>query len=118
MTEKHIYDIKKLIELIYGDGMTENKRFRISQGYTDRFCHDWQNNQLLNFRETVELLNELVEENHFLKEKEKDMLNYLKQEYDYVYKQRMKHLDDAVLTRCYEMIEYHIRSMIEHLEGL
>ena len=39
------------------------KRFRISQGYTDRFCHDWQNNQLLNFRETVELLNELHEEN-------------------------------------------------------
>ena len=38
------------------------KRFRISQGYTDRFCHDWQNNQLLNFRETVELLNELHEE--------------------------------------------------------
>ena len=37
--------------------MTE-KRFRISQGYTDRFCHDWQNNQLLNFRETIELLNE------------------------------------------------------------
>lgn len=47
--------------------MTENKRFRISQGYTDRFCHDWQNNQLLNFRETVELLNELNDECEFLK---------------------------------------------------
>ena len=43
------------------------KRFRISQGYTDRVCYDWQNNQLLNFRETVELLNELVEENEQLK---------------------------------------------------
>ena len=42
-------------------------RFRISQGYTDRVCYDWQNNQLLNFRETVELLNELVEENKELK---------------------------------------------------
>ena len=46
--------------------MTE-KRFRISQGYTDRFCHDWQNNQLLNFRETVDLLNELADENEQLK---------------------------------------------------
>ena len=46
--------------------MTE-KRFRISQGYTDRVCYDWQNNQLLNFRETVELLNELLEENEQLK---------------------------------------------------
>lgn len=44
------------------------KRFRISQGYTDRVCYDWQNNQLLNFRKTVELLNELVEENQRLKE--------------------------------------------------
>ena len=51
--------------------MTE-KRFRISQGYTDRFCHDWQNNQLLNFRETVDLLNELAEENQQLQQK----LNY------------------------------------------
>ena len=48
--------------------MTE-KRFRISQGYTDRFCHDWQNNQLLNFRETVDLLNELAEENQQLQQK-------------------------------------------------
>jgi len=49
-----------------------DKRFRISQGYTDRFCHDWQNNQLLNFRETVDLLNELAEENQQLQQK----LNY------------------------------------------
>ena len=63
-------------------------------------------------------LNELAEEKLLLKEKEKDMLNYLKKEYDYVYNQRMKHLDDAVLVTCYELIEYHIKSMIEHLEGL
>ena len=61
---------------------------------------------------------ELREKNQFLNEKEKDMLSYLKKEYDYVYNQRMKHLDDAVLVTCYELIEYHIRSMIEHLEGL
>ena len=47
--------------------MTENKRFSISQGYTDRCCYDWQNNQLFNFRETVELLNELNDENEQLK---------------------------------------------------
>ena len=47
--------------------MTENKRFSISQGYTDRCCYDWQNNQLFNFRETVELLNELNNECEFLK---------------------------------------------------
>ena len=46
--------------------MTE-KRFSITQGYTDRVCYDWQNNQLLNFRETVDLLNELAEENMVLK---------------------------------------------------
>lgn len=66
----------------------------------------------------MELLNELHEKNHFLKEKEKDMLDYLKKEYDYVYNQKRKHFDDAILVRCYELIEYHIKSMIEHLEGL
>lgn len=65
-----------------------------------------------------DLLNELIEENQFLKEKEKDMLDYLKKEYDYVYKQKIKHLDDAILVTSYELIEYHIRSMIEHLERL
>lgn len=61
---------------------------------------------------------ELHEENQFLKEKERDMLDYLKKEYDYTYKQRMKHLEDIILVRSYELIEYHIRSMIEHLERL
>ena len=37
--------------------MTKNKRYRISQGYNDRFCHDWKKNKLLNFRQTVDLLN-------------------------------------------------------------
>lgn len=65
-----------------------------------------------------EKLNELSEENHFLKEKEKDMLDYLRKEYDYIYKQKMEHFDDTILVNCYELIEYHIRSMIEHLERL
>lgn len=38
--------------------MTENKRYRISQGYNDRFCHDWKKNKLFNFQQTVDLLNE------------------------------------------------------------
>ena len=46
--------------------MTE-KRFRISQGYSDKFCHDWVKNKLLNFRQTVDLLNNLNDENEQLK---------------------------------------------------
>ena len=72
----------------------------------------------LTIEEVIDTLNKLNDENRFLKEKEKDMLDYLKKEYDYVYKQRMKHLDNAILVRCYELIRYHIRSMIEHLERL
>ena len=47
--------------------MTE-KRFRISQGYTDRFCHDWKKNKLSNFKQTIDCLNELTEENEQLKQ--------------------------------------------------
>lgn len=43
------------------------KRFRISQGYNDKFCHDWEKNKLLNFRQTVALLNTLYDENVELK---------------------------------------------------
>ena len=48
--------------------MTE-KRFRISQGYSDKFCHDWEKNKLLNFKQIVDLLNNLEEENEQLKSK-------------------------------------------------
>lgn len=99
--------------------MIENKRFTIEEDKIkdnqSPYCYIEYYKGLIPI---VDLLNELAEENQLLKEKEKDMLDYLKQEYNYAYKQRMKHLDDAVLTSCYEMIEYHIRSMIEHLEGL
>lgn len=108
--------------------MTENKRFwseDYSVGYyteivdNDKELTDVPNpKKNLTIEEVVDLLNELHEENHFLKEKEKDMLNYLKKEYGYVYNQKRKHFDDAIHVRCYELIEYHIKSMIEHLEGL
>lgn len=96
--------------------MTENKRFRIDD---DGIVTDMVDlSMYIDNEDCCEKLNELAEENQFLKEKEKDMLDYLKQEYDYVYKQKIKHLDDAILARSYELIEYHIRSMIEHLERL
>ena len=79
---------------------------------------EWYHDSRASLLEIVDKLNELAEENHFLKEKEKDMLDYLKQEYDFIYNQKKKHFDDAILVNCYELIEYHIRSMIEHLERL
>ena len=79
---------------------------------------DWETGETLNFKEIINLLNELAEENLSLKEKEKDMLNYLKREYDYVYNQKRKHFDDVILVTSYELINYHIKSMIEHLERL
>lgn len=111
--------------------MTE-KRFTMEYGkYIDNVDNveydekweSWKICDLLNkfYDENKELYekNQLLnEKNQLLNEKEKDMVNYLKKEYEYTYNQRMKHLDDAVLVTCYEMIEYHIRSMIEHLEGL
>lgn len=85
------------------------------------YCDEYKN-KIISLEDEVEGLIEenkgLHEKNQLLNEKEKDMLNYLKNEYDYVYNQRMKHLDDTVLVNCYEMIEYYIKSMIEHLEGL
>ena len=99
--------------------MTE-KRFEIKIGeFEEENIIDHQNKRIIcEISDMCKKMNELNEENQFLKEKEKDMLDYLKQEYDYVYKQRVKHPDDAILVKGYELIEYHIRSMIEHLERL
>ena len=58
--------------------MTE-KRFRISQGYSDQFCHDWIKNKLLNFRQTVDLLNNLNSENEQLKSENKRLKKDLEQ---------------------------------------
>ena len=80
--------------------MTE-KRFRISQGYTDRFCHDWQNNQLLNFRETIELLNEQHETIERLKDNCK-VLDEVKceiAEENEQLKQRINVLDDQITAQ-------------------
>ena len=43
--------------------MTGNKRFKVSQGYNDRYCHDLQENKLLKQYQAVELMNALYEEN-------------------------------------------------------
>lgn len=102
--------------------MTANKRFTINvetENYENAYFED---DKFLCYEDDYDAilnrLNELAEENLSLKEKEKDMLNYLKKEYDYVYNQKRKHFDDVILVTSYELIEYHIRSMIEHLEGL
>jgi len=104
--------------------MTEiNERVTVdfdSQSYylDGKYWESWDNYGEEMADKINELLDEVQEENQFLKEKEKDMLDYLKKEYDYVYKQKRKHFDDAVLVTGYEIIEYHIRSMIEYLERL
>jgi len=46
--------------------MTE-KRFKVVQGYNDRYCQDTATNKLLNQNQTVEYLNELSEENQNLR---------------------------------------------------
>lgn len=40
--------------------MTE-KQFRLKQGYTSQFCYDLGEFKLLNFRQTINLLNDLYE---------------------------------------------------------
>ena len=96
------------------------KRYEIKMGeFEEEHIADNRNKILIReMSDMCKKMYELHEENQFLKEKEREMLDYLKKEYDYTYKQRMKHLDNAILVRSYELIEYHIRSMIEHLERL
>lgn len=43
------------------------KRFKVVQGYNDRYCQDTATNKLLNQNQTVEYLNNLCEENEQLK---------------------------------------------------
>lgn len=57
--------------------MTKNKRFRISQGYTDRFCHDWKTNKLLDFKQTIDYLNTLYDENEKLKKELKEFKDFV-----------------------------------------
>ena len=52
--------------------MTE-KRYKISQGYNDRYCHDLKTNELLNQSQTVKRLNNLNEENQTFEKVYKDL---------------------------------------------
>ena len=51
--------------------MTE-KRFKVVQGYNDRYCQDTATNKLLNQNQTVDVLNEYAEENEQLKQSYKE----------------------------------------------
>ena len=62
--------------------MTE-KRFRIVQGYNDRYCQDLQTNELLNQNRTVECLNALHEENTKVKSLIDEKIDYLQKKYDF-----------------------------------
>ena len=87
--------------------MTENNRFSITQGYTDRVCYDWQNNQLLNFRETVALLNELAEENTRLKERNNRQAKQLDNLYNLIEKQDWETLKGLIqeFQECEEQLQ-------------
>lgn len=71
--------------------MTENKRFRISQGYTNVFCHDWEKNKLLGFEQTVDCLNTFYEENKRLKSVVKEVIELLSEEVDLFSDKALEH---------------------------
>ena len=57
------------------------KRFKISQGYNDRYCHDLQENKLLKQYQAVKLMNIFNEKNNELTQRinrMEDELNYFK----------------------------------------
>ena len=54
------------------------KRFKVVQGYNDRYCQDTATNKLLNQNQTVEYLNNLCEENEQLKSLNKYLNELLK----------------------------------------
>jgi len=57
------------------------KRFKVVQGYNDRYCQDTATNKLLNQNQTVEYLNNLCEENEQLKEEIKSLTSTLEEDY-------------------------------------
>lgn len=65
-----------------------------------------------------DLLNELHEENQYLKQSNKDARCILKREFDFATEQRQKHLDDAVLTNAYDIIRFDMRKALDKLGWL
>ena len=69
--------------------MTE-KRFKVVQGYNDRYCQDTATNKLLNQNQTVEYLNELAEENKTLKTQLSEFDEYICDVCSYQYLEKSK----------------------------
>ena len=56
------------------------KRFKVVQGYNDRYCQDTATNKLLNQNQTVKYLNNLCEENEQLKRENNELKLIIQQD--------------------------------------
>ena len=89
------------------DRMTE-KRFKVVQGYNDRYCQDTATNKLLNQNQTVDVLNEYAEENEQLKQSYKEFedecqstFNAMNRKQDDLYRKNFKLKEENErLRRC------------------
>ena len=87
--------------------MTE-KRFKVVQGYNDRYCQDTATNKLLNQNQTVDVLNEYAEENEQLKQSYKEFedecqstFNAMNRKQDDLYRKNFKLKEENErLRRC------------------
>ena len=68
-------------------------------------------------KEAQEKINELTEENQFLKQSNEDARQILKKEFDFATEQRQKHLDDPVVVNAYDIIRYDMRRALDKLGG-
>ena len=59
------------------------KRFKVVQGYNDKYCQDTTTNKLLNQNQTVEYLNTLCEENEQLKQQLQSIFKLTKNQLTY-----------------------------------
>lgn len=72
----------------------------------------------LTSEEIVDLLNELHEENQWLKQSNEDARHILKREFDFATEQRQKHLDDPVVANAYDIIRFDMRKALDNLGWL
>ena len=63
-------------------------------------------------------LNELNDENQWLKQSTEDARHILKGEFDFATEQRQKHLDDPVVTTAYDIVRFDMRKALDKLGWL
>lgn len=100
-----------------GEIMTK-KRFTLKQGFNDELDYGvflLDNGKKLTTNDVVELLNALNDENEQLKQSNKDAIQLIKNEFDFAYGQRQKHLDDPVVCNAYDIIRYTMKKALEKL---